>query len=1103
MLKIFTGRNAQLPDALVEAVGRAMAETDRAQYVVVPKQLTLLTERMLLSGLKLRGSFQLRVMSPARLCTQIFEAAGFPEGVRVDERGRVMLVRRAIRAAGDRLSIYKNADRRRGFADRCARQLELFTQCAITPDQLRACAEESAGMTRMKFSDLAALMEIYAEQTAGLYQDGETELIAAAERAGRADFLRDADLWFFGFDIMPPTLTALIAAVSGMAQGAALFLPLANDADARDYDCYRPIEKQMNRLAAVCAGAGVAVERVRVEDEAAQTELNTLEREIFAYPVRPAEAAPKRIRLRSARDVREECMLAAATARRLAISGMRYGEMQILCQNIDGYRPMLMEAFRMYDVPLFLQNSRPVSRMAVAECLLTALRVIERNFHAEDVFTLMRTGYMDLTCDEADRLANYAVRRGVDHGRWLRPFVRGNDAEIAEMEPLRKKLTAPLLAFRDGLKKAGNLKAQLAAAFEFLMEIGAYQRSQEIMREMEAAGMRESAGELSQAWNRIIGAMDQMAELMGGEKLSLRELSQTLAESLDAAAIKPLPQSGDAVYAQSLDRILMQPAKVLMILGVADRNESGEEGLLTPAQKRSLSEQARAYLGPDETDAARMRRFYLKSALGMAQRAVYFSCPLAGVDGSPQQPGMAIALLKQIFPGVEDRGGVSGDAEFARTLACAPNAAERYAARALADRKAGKKPESGDLAAERALAALSEKLPDVRDRLRRINRLLQGAAGDSINPATARAVYGRLKFQSITRLERFAGCPFSYFAAYGLKPDRVEPFHFDRRDTGSLLHEAVYEFLRASGRELNAMTAEAARLRMERIVDQILQAAGTNTPMEDSAAVRAEARSLRSAACRCAQVLADHMQGSQFYTRQLEKNFGREDGLAALKLGDCTIEGRIDRVDAWDAGNCLRVIDFKLGGKPINLAGAYHGLQLQLPVYLGAALKKTGARSAGVYYFALDEGIANTQSTDPAQVERERAGKFRMSGLLPEDPERIRAQTPDAERVFQARMTAAGKPYANVPCADDVNFDRLIRHTLRMAQKHIDGIQSGEAQVSPSNFEQMDACGICDYRAACLFDAHADAGRVRRFKNIKWNEVFERMALEDGEQKTE
>ncbi len=101
MLQVYTGDNRQLSEALVRWIGVALAAEDAVQYIVVPRQLTLFTERLLLNGLKLRGSFRLRVLSPARLCTQIFEAVGSPDGIRVDEQGRVMLVRQAMRQLRD------------------------------------------------------------------------------------------------------------------------------------------------------------------------------------------------------------------------------------------------------------------------------------------------------------------------------------------------------------------------------------------------------------------------------------------------------------------------------------------------------------------------------------------------------------------------------------------------------------------------------------------------------------------------------------------------------------------------------------------------------------------------------------------------------------------------------------------------------------------------------------------------------------------------------------------------------------------------------------------------------------------------------------------
>ena len=1103
MLNIFTGRNELLGNAMLRSIGNALAEDDAPLYIVVPKQLTLLTERMLLGGLKLRGSFRMRVLSPARLCALIFDGAGMPEGARVDERGRVMLVRRAVRAC-ENLTIYKNADRRRGFADKCARQLELFLQGGVGSDALRACAAENAGTIRLKLNDLAEILDKYNEMTLGRYQDGETELAEACARASRAEFIRQSRFYFFGFDIMPPTLDRLIAGVSADALAAELYFPLASDSDRRDGDCYRPLERALARLNAACTESGCEVRRVPVLGEDARSrDIALLTKELYAYPPQACAEKPENVSLRFARDPREECMLAAATCRKMAMGGMKYEDMQLVCADLDAYRPILNEAFRIYDVPLFLENSRPVSRMATAECLLTALRLIDKNFRSEDVFTLMRTGFTALDADQADRLANYAVRTGVEGSRWLRPFTRGTDAEIEEMEPLRRALVAPVASLRENLRSAQDLKAQLGSLFGFLEKINAFERSQAMQAQLAEAGMREAAGSLAQAWNRIIGALDQMAELMGDKKLGLRELTNTLTESLDAAVVKPLPQSGDAVYAQSAARALMQPAKLLMVLGLQDQGASADEGLLTQAQKKQLSESAKAYLGPDDSDAARTRRFYLKATLGMVTEKLYFSCALSGIDGGAQRPGLVVELIKDIFPNMPVQGGVSGDHASESLLACAPKAASACVSRGISDEREGKNAQIWDQAAAAALKTAAQRLPDVRDRLHRLADLAYGKKSDALDVSSARALYGEINVQSVTSLEKFAACPFSYYMNYGLAPQKTEPFELSRRDTGIFLHNAVNEFLRASGSELNHMSAGHARSRMEMIAGRMLEGQKTGTPMEDSACARAEGRVLKETACRCAEVLAEHMQGSKFEAKQLEKSFGREDGKNRLSVGNTVLEGRIDRIDRWDEGNSLRVIDFKLGGRALNLAGAYHGLQLQLPVYLGSAMKQHNARSAGVYYFALDEGVIDTQATDQSAVEAERMGKFRLNGLIPEDEDLMAAQTPEPKRVFSGRFTDAGKPYANVPCADDVNFSRLVRHTLRMAQTHIEAIRSGRAEVSPSQFDQREACTICDFRAACLFDSRIDSQKVRRYKNIKWNEVFEKIAFEEDNNKPE
>ena len=1128
MLRVYTGRGRLMQAALSELLRRADART---QLVVVPKQLTLQTERTLLRDLNQRGSFQIQVLSPERLCARIFDAAGQPEGVRVDDRGRVMLVRAAVRAAGENLTLYRGAERRRGFPERCAAQLERIRQAGVTADTLRACAADLSGTARLKLNDLSYILEAYGALIEDRYQDGTSEFNAAILRAREAAFLRECAVWFHGFDMMPPTLHGLIASV-GAVTDARLLLPLENDEHARDFDAFLPMFRALEQLSIAAKRLGAPMERVDVEEAAAEeaashehfreppehssprsrllvsvpprkADLRRLERELFAFPAEPSAGRAQSVQLTLLRDPKEECRFAAALTRRLVRQrGWRWDDVTLLLRDPDAYDAPLRAAFADYGVPLFLSSSRSAARHAAPEFLLTALKALEKGFPADEMLALLRTGMSPLSDDEADRFSNYIIRWGLRGNRFLRPLQRGAQVELDALEPLRARLAEPLVRLRDRLRRSQTLTQQLTALFGLLTDAEVYSKIQARMARLCEANLREIAGEEGQVWNRMLGAMDQMQALMGDAKLSMAELRETLTESLSAAVLKPLPQSGDAVLAQSMDRACARPSKAILILGAADRPVNDDEGLLTPSQKRVLSDFAHAYLGPDDADLSRLRRFYLKSSLGMATDYVSLSCPLSGSDGAAQRPGAMFALIEALFPGTQTRGGVAGEPALERMLRSAPGAALSMAGRALCAEAEGVPLPAMDAS---ALSALRRSdAPAAKAGLRRLSQALSRAeSADALSPAAARALYGALGSLSVTRLERFAACPFAFFAQYGLKPERVDPFELNTKDEGTFFHSAVNEFLLRSMDDLGELTAEAAGTRMDAVSDLLLDAMRASGPLGDSAVALAERRRLKSTARVCAAVLAEHMRGSRFHTAALEQSFGREDGKRALTLpGGCVLEGRIDRIDEWRDGatDYLRVIDFKRGGKSLKLSETYYGLRLQLPVYLAAAQRRRDALSAGVYYFTLDEGIVDLQSSDPGAVEAERRKRFRMEGLMPSDPELLKALSPAPAEVLKLRTTASGAPYKGSVTAEESDYRALTECALRRAEEHLSRIRSGECAAAPARMEQSNPCAWCDWHKICLFDDRLDGARARRLKSLQPDEAMLKIKSEsDGE----
>ena len=155
------------------------------------------------------------------------------------------------------------------------------------PEDVRACAEKEQGSLARKLEDVAAILAAYEREIAGRFEDGEGELSLAAEKAADAAFLRGAKLWFYGFDMMPPTLHSLIAAVAAMGEATAL-LPLESGRGAPatrtcSAPCApRPCALRKRRASATCAssfpkpGTG----------ETLPGELRFLSTELFSTPAR-------------------------------------------------------------------------------------------------------------------------------------------------------------------------------------------------------------------------------------------------------------------------------------------------------------------------------------------------------------------------------------------------------------------------------------------------------------------------------------------------------------------------------------------------------------------------------------------------------------------------------------------------------------------------------------------------------------------------------------------------------------------------------------------------------------------------------------------------
>ena len=1070
-IRFFTGRPRALRLRLHAELREALSEPSGAPLIVlVPEQYTLESEREIIAALALDGSFRLQVMSPARLISRLFEAAGRPDAVRVDERGRVMLMHAALRKNTRALGWYRGAQHRPGFSELAARQVKELKQAGYTPERLAALAESlKNGPLKAKLSDLSVVWAAYEETLSGRFMDGEDELMRAIERMEEADFLRGARVWAYGFELVSPTLAALLTALAASRE-VALLLPFVSEDGARDAEAFEPVRRAFERLVKAVVEAGIEWTRVSLEEPpetGRPAELTHLLREINSFPPAPFPLPPKRIRMASRRNPLDEAMLVMAIIRERVMGGkMRYRDAAIACFDLEAYSNALARAAALYDVPVFLESSRGADRNPLAQFLLLALRLVSAGWQAEDVERLMRTGYTALTPDEADRMADCAVEQGLRGGLWKKPLHRYRDERDAALEPLRQKLVEPLAAFEAEFLGASDTKGQLAALWHLLERANAYDRLKALEARCVQLGLPEAANENAQVWNRLLTTFDQLAALMGDTTLTARDLGELLTQSLAASDIKPLPQSGDAVMAGSLSHLRAEGVDILFVMGCNERRAGAPGGLFQAHEREILAGEKDIWLAPDENDRARLAGIDLAATLAMAGKFAVFTWSQSDAEGAAVQPGAVVGRLKAVFPQLTVSGGFGGAAATDRLLFNAPDAA---LTRLSAQVSAG---EMND-AAKAAAAALYETERG-RSALMSLRQAAKKRAfSEDIDRLTARRLYGGPRSVSVTRLERYAACPFMHFVQYGLRPVALEPYELKKTDEGSFYHEALEDFLKGSRDGLAGLSAEEAVARMDAVSERLL-APLMDGPLSDNPVMLAHSRRMRAVARRAARTVTRQLADSRFQPFALEVRFDELAPAVVLHtgLGDVPLRGRIDRIDAWNDGDetWLRVIDYKSGQSDMNLSRLYFGLQLQLIIYLAVALGQQDSHPAGAFYFKVADPVVESDSRDPDVIEGERARELRLSGLYIDDQAVLSAMSPGVDRIVNLRLKTDGTPASSASMLNEDGFELLIRHALRAASAITQDILAGKTAIAPKKMTGFNACERCDWRTVCQQD---------------------------------
>ncbi len=1100
------------------------AEPERIFFVLVPEQFTMQTQRELVLRHKRHSIMNVDVVSFNRLAYRIFDELGMGGINILEETGKNLVLRRVAREQQENLVLMKASMKRAGYISEIKSIISELTQYRIAPGQLDALIrqEDLPPLFRYKIQDIQTMYQGFAEYLQGKFITGEEVLEVFSQVAGTSRLLKDAVIVLDGFTGFTPVQYHLLETLMKLA--GEILVTVTLDGREDPYCCrgvqelFYMSKKTVQALAEIAARQHVEIkEPVRIAHGgksrfAASPSLLWLERNLFRpkpeacrlpragqcageAPVAGTTAMQQGIFLYSLQNPRQELDFIAREIKQLVrTEGYRYKDIAIVCGDVEMYGNYAREIFGAYGIPLFLDARKDILFHPMTEFLRQALLVLEQDFSYEAVLGYLRCGLSGIAMEEADLLENYLLAANIRGFRkWQQNWVlRGcvrEQQELDQINALREQMVRHFSDLRETFRGKGTVLEASKAFYGLMSKLDVEGRLRAYEHYFREEGETALAGEYAQIYRVVMDLLDKMTELLGEERMSVREYREILEAGMEAAAIGIIPPGYDRVVLGDIERSRLSDIRVLFFAGVNDGliPKAVEHGGIISQADRELFAANQMELAPTDRERSFIQKFYLYLNLTKPSERLYLTWFRVSREGRESRRSYLAETVLKMFPQyqpvlVEEQGGIS--------QIVTPESSRKYFVEGL------KKAKRGEISPE--WLGLYHWYSGQESWRERIWPFLEAAfysvhAG-RMGEEVTRALYGRVLENSVSRLEQFCACACSHFLQYGLRLRERSLGEFAPVDMGSMFHEVLERYSHAmekAGYHWFDVPAEVQECLIAQAVEEAL-GAGFDSMLFAEARTAYLLERMKRILRRTVETIAEQVRTSHFAPEGYEVSFSFVEDLTAVNftLSDkekMRLRGRIDRIDTHQTEDTVyvKVVDYKSGSQDFKLLSFYHGLQLQLVVYLNSAVelwkKKYPDKQVvpgGMYYYHLDDPVVEGHSGKTDEEIREEIFKaLKLNGVAGEV----------ADESVSAKTKCAGKEEFKV-------LSGFVSHKIQQTGRKI---FAGEIAADPYRLGDSTGCDYCPYHGVCGFDASVPGQKYRQLEQIKDEaEIFRKMQEE-------
>lgn len=1001
-----SGKSAALSRYILE---QAHENPDKSYYLIVPDQSASAYEKRLLGMnrdlFNIAGLLNVDILGMSRLAFRVFEEYDVPSGRVLEEFERSMMVRAACSHIKGKLNVYGSSIDKKGFIGQAKSLISEFLQYGISIEDIEMLIKRLEREGSVSLADkLHDIRLIYKEMKENFFQDIGTGLpeermkvlVECLKNPGVKSFIDGAVVAFDEFRGFTPDQFDIISALENRTDKMIFTLTMDTDIvrkniEVREHELFFQSYSTWKSLKELFVNAPVikyydrdtALSRFRINSG-----LSHLEKGIFRFPIKEYEVVPSDIELWKADDQVTELSVVAEDILQRVKSGARFRDFAIVTGDIAGLSAYADGVFKNYGIPVFIDESRSFGKNPFTEGLIKLLQIIDKDFNYDSVFGFIKLGLVDNDISGVlDVLENYCLRHGI-RGRniWEKKIEISSEAlpndlkdEITDDFQSAEKAREAVMALLSPMLDIDRRKSSVSEITEALKKMIApdrlnYEdRINDTVEMYEKIGKPAEANAMSSLYDKILSMFESMEEIIGSEEISVHDYLEILTTGTEDMKLGVIPPTLDAVVVADCERSRIDRVKTIYFINMNDGilpSNTYESKILSDKDKDKILAVfqelgIRKILAPTDQVQSYIEQFFIYQILTRTEKRLVLSYADLNRDGSSMEPSYIIGRIKRLFPQLELKRRVpelfkgTKDTDiygFTESI--------RTAMEMICDRDINKLEEEesfNDVIYNiAAFRNIDSEAFDYDERA-----VLYSNEAETI----PQEIMKNLRIEiSVSKLEKYASCPYSFFLRYILKLSPRQEKQLDYMDVGTILHRALELTGETVMQDYNNDWKAVDETVLDEVADRALKTAlSENEFFKDEAGAEKSktyvvSEELSSILHRTIDTVKYQISMGKMIPQAFEQKFSatfrasRPDGEEI----PVTINGVIDRLDTYEADGefLFRVVDYKTGEKTFDPRKVEAGTDLQLTVYtdvIREILKKEfGELSvipAGMYYY--------------------------------------------------------------------------------------------------------------------------------------------------------